>query len=55
MKAAQGICDSAFYHYDTPLTVAHEIQALQAAGFSEIEVLGQWSATHVIKAQKDSV
>ena len=55
LKAAQGICDSAFYHYDTPLTVAHEIQALQAAGFSEIEVLGQWSATHVIKAQKDSV
>ena len=28
LKAAQGLPDGAFYHYDTPLTVAHETEAL---------------------------
>lgn len=54
LKAEQGISDSEFYHYDTPLTVDHEIQALRAAGFSQIEILGQWGPTHTIQAKKSN-
>ena len=50
LKAEQGIRDDEFYHYDTQLTVAHEVEALLAAGFSRAEVLGQWGATCTIKA-----
>ncbi len=52
LKAEQGLTDAAFYHYDTPLTVEHEIQALQTAGFTECEVLKRWSATRTVKAVK---
>lgn len=52
LKAEQGITDSEFYHYDTPLTVAHETEALTEAGFSSVEVLGKWGATYTIKANK---
>lgn len=52
LKLEQGISDNKLYHYDTPLTVEHEIQALQMAGFSKIDILGQCGATHTIKAQK---
>lgn len=52
LKAEQGITDDAFYHFDTPLTVQHEMDALWTAGFSSVEVLGNWGATHTIKAQK---
>ena len=41
-----------FYHYDTPLTVAHETQALLAAGFSRVEVLAQWENTYTLQATK---
>ena len=52
LKAAQGITDEVFYHYDTPLTVSHESEALMEAGFSAVEVLGNWEATYIIKAVK---
>lgn len=52
LKSEQGIADDAFYHYDTPLTVAHETEALRSAGFSRIEELGVWSATHTLRAYK---
>lgn len=52
LKAEQGIADSEFYHYDTPLTVVHETEALHAAGFSKVEELGAWGATHILKAYK---
>lgn len=52
LKAEQGIADSQFYHYDTPLTVEHETEALLAAGFSKIEILGQWGATCTLRATK---
>ena len=50
LKAEQGIADDAFYHYDTPLTVKHETEALLEAGFSSVEVLKNWGATYTIKA-----
>lgn len=52
LKASQGICGNEFYHYDTPLTAQHETEALQAAGFSQVTILGQWGPTYTIKAQK---
>ena len=52
LKAAQGIADDEFYHYDTPLTVRHETEALLDAGFSSVEVLKNWGATYTIKAVK---
>ena len=50
LKTEQGISDDAFYHYDTPLTVKHETEALLEAGFSSVEVLKNWGATYTIKA-----
>lgn len=52
LKAEQGITDGEFYHYDTPLTVAHETEALLAAGFSAVEVLDSWGQTFTLKAKK---
>lgn len=52
LKAAQGITDDAFYHYDTPLTVEHETEALLKAGFSSVEVLAHWGATFTLKANR---
>lgn len=50
LKREQGILDDAFYHYDTPLTVAHETEALLEAGFDTVTVLKSWGATHTLKA-----
>ena len=52
LKAEQGTCDNEFYHYDTPLTVQHEIEALTEAGFTSVRVLKHWGATCTIKAVK---
>ena len=52
LKVRQGITDSEFYHYDTPLTVEHEIQALQDAGFPTVEILDRWGATYTLRASK---
>ncbi len=52
LKTEQGITDDEFYHYDTPLTVAHECDCLKAAGFSSVEILNRWSATVTVRAVK---
>ena len=52
LKARQGITDNEFYHFDTPLTVEHEMQALQEAGFPTVEILQHWGATYTLKAGK---
>ena len=52
LKDEQGITDGEFYHYDTPLTVQHETEALLAAGFETVEVLGSWGPTVTIRARK---
>ena len=51
-KREEGITDNDFYHYDTPLTIAHEVEALTEAGFSSVEILSNWSATYTIRAGK---
>lgn len=52
LKQKHGIADNAFYHYDTPLTVEHEIVLLKEAGFSDIKILKSWSATSTIIAKR---
>ena len=52
LKAEQGISDNEFYHYDIPLTVKHERDALMEAGFSSALVLKNWGATYTIRAVK---
>ena len=50
LKREQNIADDAFYHYDTPLTVEHEVQALTQAGFTAVEILASWGQTATIRA-----
>ena len=50
LKKEQNIADETFYHYDTPLTVEHEKEALIQGGFSSVTVLNSWGATSVLKA-----
>lgn len=52
LKKEQGVADDEFYHYDTPLTVEHEREALIEAGFSSVEVLKSWGTTVTLKAIK---
>ena len=52
LKREQGIRDGAFYHYDTPLTVEHEKEALRAAGFLSVTVLKNWGATYTLRADR---
>lgn len=50
-KAEDGITDDDFYHFDTPLTVAHETEALRAGGFTQIEIRANWGNTYVLTAK----
>ncbi len=52
IRKEQDLSADDFYHYDTPLTVAHEREALLAAGFTQIDELDRWGATHTLKAIK---
>ena len=52
LKKEQCVSDSEFYHYDTPLTLQNETEALIGAGFSSVKVLQNWENTYTIKAQK---
>ena len=52
LRKEQNLPDGEFYHYDTPLTVAHEKEALLDAGFSSVEVLKNWDHTYTLKATK---
>ena len=52
LKKEQGIVDDEFYHYDTPLTVKHEMDILYKSGFAEVSILRNWGATYTILAKK---
>lgn len=53
LRAEQGIEDEDFYHYDTPLTVEHETEALRYGGFKKIEILKNWSSTYTLRCEKE--
>ena len=52
IRKEENLSEGVFYHYDTPLTVEHEKEALLEAGFSKVEELGKWESTHTIRAFK---
>ena len=52
LKQEQGISDQGLYHYDTPLTVEHEMSVLKQAGFSDVRVLKHWGQTYTILAKR---
>ena len=38
-RARDGIAEGVFVHFDTPLTLEHEMEAMRAAGFARIEAI----------------
>ena len=52
LKREQGIVDDGCYHYDTPLTVEHEIAIVKQAGFSDVRILRSWGATSTLIAKR---
>ncbi|MCR5499564.1 MAG: methyltransferase domain-containing protein [Acetatifactor sp.] len=52
LRKEQGLREDEFYHYDTPLTVEHETEALLAAGFKDVQVLKNWGHTYTLKAAR---
>lgn len=51
LKEEQGLSGNEFYHYDTPLTVDHEMQVLRQAGFSDVQILKEWGTTFTLLAK----
>ena len=52
IRQEQELPEDVFYHYDTPLTVEHEKEALLEAGFKQVDEVGRWEVTHTLKAVK---
>ena len=52
LKGEQGLPENEFFHYDTPLTVDHEMQVLRQAGFSDVQVLKEWGSTFTLLAKR---
>ncbi len=50
IKRREGLSGREFYHFDTPLTVEHELFTLRQAGFSSVRVLKAWGNTRVLEA-----
>lgn len=51
LKIENNIKSDEFFHFDTPLTIENQIDALKKAGFKEVEVLVP-APTAILKAQK---
>ena len=52
LRKEQNLPKDVLFHYDTPLTVEHEKEALLKGGFSAVEVMGHWGSTYSLKATK---
>lgn len=52
LKEEQGLSESEFFHYDTPLTVDHEVRILRQAGFSDVQILFKWGSTYTVLARR---
>lgn len=51
-KSEEGLDPDALYHYDTPLTVEHEIEVLRKSGFSDVRIMRNWGATYTLLARR---
>ena len=52
LKEEQGLSENEFFHYDTPLTVGHEIRVLRRAGFSDVQIMKEWGTTFTLLARR---
>lgn len=52
LRKEEGLREDEFYHYDTPLTLAHETEALLAGGFSRVTLCASWENTYTLIAKK---
>ena len=52
LKEGQGLPEDVFFHYDTPLTVEHEMQVLRQAGFADVRILKEWGTTFTLLAKR---
>ena len=55
LKREQQLDDRHFYHYDTPLTVEHEMAVLAEAGFGDVRILRRWGSACTVYAGKHAV
>ena len=52
LKEEQGLPEDVFFHYDTPLTVDHEMHLLRQAGFADVQILKEWGTTFTLLAKR---
>ncbi len=52
LRREAGVPADVIWHFDTPLTVEHEVAALFAAGFSAVRVMAHWGPTFTLRAEK---
>lgn len=51
-RKRDGILPETFVHFDTPLTLEHEMQAMRESGFEQMELIGNLEGTPMIRAVK---
>ena len=52
LRKEQNLPADVFFHYDTPLTVEHEMEVLRKAGFSSVEIMKKWGTTFTVRARR---
>ena len=53
-RTRDGIPDGAYIHFDTPLTLEHELEAMLSGGFESAELVENLKGTPIIIAKKGS-
>ncbi len=51
LREEQQLPEDVFFHYDTPLTVNHEMKILRQAGFSDVQILKEWGTSFTLLAR----
>ena len=51
-RRRDGISPETFVHFDTPLTLEHEMKAMREAGFDQVELIDYLDGTPMIRAVK---
>ena len=51
-RKRDGIAPETFVHFDTPLTLEHEMQAMRESGFDQVELVDDLDGTPMIRAVK---
>lgn len=51
-RERDNIPDERYVHFDTPLTLEHELEAMRSGGFSEVELIENLNGTPIIVCKK---